>query len=300
MFSTVSIGLKEDKQVIINGLGTFRMNAVLERETVNFTPDSELAESVNSPFANFKTVEITGQLSEEDMAEIGNNILSEIENYEEIETPTETADEEDSEERQEVAEVQDATEEETAAEPAVEQQVEALTERVEALTETIEGRRKSRRIWWISIAILLFVAMIAGGAYYSITERNKNVEQERIAAQKAAELKHKQDSIDNVKRMENAVDLTDEQKLLIVGKGKEGSPEYPCSTDLETAKKLLPRGGYKIVGTVKIVEVKPGETLLDIATENGLQQGEIYIQVHNALENVKEGQKIRIPLIELK
>lgn len=297
MFSTVSVGLKEDKQVIINGLGTFRLNTVLERESVSFAPDDELAESVNFPFANFKTVEITGELSEEDIAEIGNNVLAEIEQYEEIE---EASDKADDPEKQDTDDGEAAAEENSEADPPVEQQVEALTERVEALTETIEGRRKSRRIWWISVAVLLVVAMIAGGAYYGVTERNKKMEQERIAAQKAAELKHKQDSIDNVKRMVNAVDLTDEQKLLIVGKGKDGSPEYPCSMDLESAKKILPRGGYKIVGTVKTVEVKPGETLSDIAAENGLQQGEVYIQVHNALENVKEGQKIRIPMIEYK
>lgn len=300
MFGTVSDGLKEDKQVIINGLGTFRLNAVLEKENVIFTPDSELAESVNYPFANFKTVEITSPLSEEDMAEIGNNILAEIENYDEIEDNPDKADDANAEDNQSSSEGNDDAVEETDAEPAVEQQVEALTERVEALTETIEGRRKTRRIWWISIAVFLVVAILAGGAYYGVTERNKKMEQERIVAQKAAELKHKQDSIDNVKRMVNAIDLTDEQKLLLVGKGKDGAPEYPCTMDLESAKKILPRGGYKIVGTVKTVEVKPGETLYDIATQNGLQQGEVYIQVHNALENVKEGQKIRIPMIEFK
>lgn len=310
MFSTVSIGLKDDKQVIINGLGTFRLTTILERESVGFTPDTELAENVNSPFSNFKTVEITGQLSAEDLAEISNNVLSEIEAYEEAESEDSSVDDSQKDASDilgKEAETDgidategDASRNEAEAEQAVEQQVEALTERVEALTETIENRRKSRKILWISIVAILLISMIGGGTYYGVTERNKKLEQERIAAQKAAELKQKQDSIDNVKRMVNAVDLTDEQKLFLIGKGLDGAPEYPCSTDLETAKKILPHGGYKIVGTLKTVEVKQGESLSDIATANGLGQGEIYIQVHNALENVKEGQKIRIPMLELK
>ena len=289
MFSTISVGLSNDKQVIVNGLGTFRQQKTKEKEIVTYVPDIELSENVNAPFANFKTVEITGELSAEDLSELGDSLMDEIASYDEPQK-------EEVEPEVTTPELGD----ETANDPAVEQQVEALVEKVDALEEKIERKRKFRKKLWAFLAVVLVLALIACGGYYEYNRQQDIKEQERIASQKAAELKHKQDSIDNVKRMVNAVDLTDEQKLFLVGKGNAGAPEYPCSTDLETAKKILPHGGYVIVGTLKTVEVNANESLNDIAVANGLGQGEIYIQVHNALENVKEGQKIRIPLLQKK
>ncbi len=291
MFSTISVGLINDKQVIVNGLGTFRQQKTKEKEIVTYVPDMELSETVNAPFANFKTVEITGELSAEDLSELGDSLMDEIASYDEPQK-----EKVESEVKETTFELGD----ETANDPAVEQQVEALVEKVDALEEKIEKKRKFRKKLWTFLAVVLLLALIACGGYYEYNRQQDIKEQERIASQKAAELKHKQDSIDNVKRMVNAVDLTDEQKLFLVGKGNTGAPEYPCSTDLETAKNILPRGGYMIVGTLKTVEVNANESLNDIAVANGLGQGEIYIQVHNALENVKEGQKIRIPLLQKK
>lgn len=74
MFEVVAEGLKNDKQVKIKGLGTFKILKTKDRESINvntgeriviegrekitFTPDTIIKEIVNRPFAQFETVEV--------------------------------------------------------------------------------------------------------------------------------------------------------------------------------------------------------------------------------------------------
>lgn len=73
-FRVISEGLREDRQVKVRGLGTFKVTAVKARESVNvntgerlvieghdkvsFVPDTAMKELVNKPFAQFTTVAI--------------------------------------------------------------------------------------------------------------------------------------------------------------------------------------------------------------------------------------------------
>lgn len=82
-FETISDGILKDKIAKIKGLGTFKMIEVQDRESVNvntgeriiipghskisFTPDTELKDQVNKPFAFFQTVIINEGTSIEDM-----------------------------------------------------------------------------------------------------------------------------------------------------------------------------------------------------------------------------------------
>ena len=72
MFDVCNQGLDADKQVKIKWLGTFKVQATKDRESINvntgerftiegrdkltFTPDNILKEIVNKPFAQFETV----------------------------------------------------------------------------------------------------------------------------------------------------------------------------------------------------------------------------------------------------
>ena len=85
-FETIREGIVQDKIVKIKGLGTFKMIDVLDRESVNvntgerivipghskisFTPDTELKDQVNKPFALFQTVIINEGTSIEEMEKI--------------------------------------------------------------------------------------------------------------------------------------------------------------------------------------------------------------------------------------
>ncbi|MGM9688748.1 MAG: HU family DNA-binding protein [Alloprevotella sp.] len=82
-FDVIEQGLTEDKFVKIKGLGTFKLVAVSERESVNintgerfqisghtkisFTPDNSMKDLVNRPFAHFEAVDLN---EDTDMAEL--------------------------------------------------------------------------------------------------------------------------------------------------------------------------------------------------------------------------------------
>lgn len=290
MFCTIQEGLKRDSQVIVNGMGTFKLQVVKEKENVTLTPDIEIARQINAPFENFKTVEITVDIPEESIdksavngtdAEKEENESADVEKKLSSETPV----------------VEEKQEEET---PAVEEKVDALTEKVEALTEEIENKKKNRRKWMTTTSIIaILVVAIGGGIFYNQHRiaAEEAALQEQIAAEKAKQAKLRQDSINQLKKRIDSIDLTDDEKRMLVGTGKLDAPEYPCTKTLQAAKDILPVGAYTIGGTSNVVEVGPGQTLKDVALENGLPFGEDYVQVHNAVESVKEGQKIRIPLL---
>lgn len=86
IFAIVSSELKSGKQVKIKGLGTFKVQSVKPRESVNvntgervlieghdkisFTPDAAMKELVNKPFSQFETVVINDGVSTEELERI--------------------------------------------------------------------------------------------------------------------------------------------------------------------------------------------------------------------------------------
>lgn len=110
-FEEIQKGLEQEKQVKVRGLGTFKLQTVKPRESVNvntgervligghekmaFTPDNALKELVNQPFADFETV-----------------VVKEGVDIESVPTPSEPLDVEDEVEMPSVA---SATEEESGA-----------------------------------------------------------------------------------------------------------------------------------------------------------------------------------------
>ena len=105
-FDIVEQGLQEDKIVKIKGLGTFKLVAVSERESVNintgerfqieghskvsFTPDNSMKELINRPFAHFEAVELSEDTDAEEFNEVDKEVELEFENSED-----DTDDEED-------------------------------------------------------------------------------------------------------------------------------------------------------------------------------------------------------------
>jgi nucleoid DNA-binding protein len=90
-FEVILAGLESDKFVKIKGFGTFKMVAVGERESVNintkerfqiqghskisFTPDSNLKDLVNRPFAHFQTVILNDETSLEELESVNTDDL---------------------------------------------------------------------------------------------------------------------------------------------------------------------------------------------------------------------------------
>lgn len=139
IFDVVNEGLKTDKLVKVKGLGTFKVQAVKPRESVNvntgervlieghekvsFTPDATMKELVNKPFAQFETVVLNDGV---DFADIESKSDDEekAENTDEIVVSAEeivASDEEKTETKEEItAEIIDEQPAEEVPQPAVE------------------------------------------------------------------------------------------------------------------------------------------------------------------------------------
>lgn len=86
LFKTISQTLIEGESVKVKGIGTFKITHVKPRKSVNvttgeemeiagynklsFVPDKSLAEAVNHPFAQFESVVLADEVSDEKLAEI--------------------------------------------------------------------------------------------------------------------------------------------------------------------------------------------------------------------------------------
>jgi len=160
IFDVVNEGLKTDKLVKVKGLGTFKVQAVKPRESVNvntgervlieghekvsFTPDATMKELVNKPFEQFETVVLNDGV---DFADIESKSDDEekAENTDEIVVSAEEiadSDEEKAETKEEItAEAIDEQPAEEVSQPAVEIPMVA----VEAKEEIVEEREEEQK-----------------------------------------------------------------------------------------------------------------------------------------------------------
>ena len=160
IFDVVNEGLKTDKLVKVKGLGTFKVQAVKPRESVNvntgervlieghekvsFTPDATMKELVNKPFAQFETVVLNDGV---DFADIESKSDDEekAENTDEIVVSAEEiadSDEEKIETKEEItAEIIDEKPAEEVPQQAVEIPMVAV-ETKEKITEESEEEQK--------------------------------------------------------------------------------------------------------------------------------------------------------------
>ena len=160
IFDVVNEGLKTDKLVKVKGLGTFKVQAVKPRESVNvntgervlieghekvsFTPDATMKELVNKPFAQFETVVLNDGV---DFADIESKSDDEekAENTDEIVVSAEKiadSDEEKTETKEEItAEIIDKK----SAEEVPQQAVEIPMVAVEAKEEIVEEREEEQK-----------------------------------------------------------------------------------------------------------------------------------------------------------
>lgn len=139
-FDQIREGLAQDKQVKVRGLGTFKLQPVKARESVNvntgerlvinghdkmaFTPDNAMKELVNRPFADFETV----------MIKDGVNIDA-------IPTPVESATDEDGDEC-----TTETTPTETESESSAENHQPATEERPPVVDEGHTNRNEPRPV----------------------------------------------------------------------------------------------------------------------------------------------------------
>ena len=162
IFDVVNEGLKTDKLVKVKGLGTFKVQAVKPRESVNvntgervlieghekvsFTPDATMKELVNKPFAQFETVVLNDGVDFADI-ESKSNDEEKAENTDEIVVSAEeiaNSDEEKTETKEEItAEIIDEQPAEEVPQQAVEIPMVAVKAKEEIAEEKEEEQKES-------------------------------------------------------------------------------------------------------------------------------------------------------------
>ena len=131
LFTTVSQALIDGENVKVKGIGTFKVTPVKPRKSVNvttgnpieikgynkvsFTPDKKLADALNQPFAQFETVFLNDEVSDEKLAEIDAKYPSVSNENHEDSTPSAVPD--DSEQPVNVPVTEQLSEPEPVAEP---------------------------------------------------------------------------------------------------------------------------------------------------------------------------------------
>lgn len=339
-FDTLNEALNEDKQIKVKGFGTFKVVDVKERESVDvntgeririegrskitFTPDSVMKDLVNKPFAQFETVVLNEGIdfSGLDTSESANE---------------EDAIEPDAVENN-IADVKEAPVEEVVVkeeEPVADEHIVEKSEYTDEDYDTDESddvdvrhyvrrkRRKRKIITCVAFVLTTIIAFNLGfflgkkvGHTYPVTVAEEVVESKAapkktyVPAVDLDSIKRGKDSIAAIKEKAEAEEKAKEEaeekakekaeeKVLEITNAEKGENVDKVHS-LATARNIMSKGAYEIVGTEQTITVKKGQTLGKISKFYFGDGMECYVQVHNGVVEVKEGDRIKIPKLKIK
>ena len=320
-FAVILQHLQDDEQVKVKGLGTFKIISVDARESVSvrtgervmidshskvtFTPDTLMKELVNKPFSQFETV-----------------VLNEGVEFDDMETPAEAEPTVAAEEPMVAAEEPTVIAEEPtviAEEPIIElaEDLSSETPDEDEPAETPDEDEPAETPWrkWLltALGILLLMALACWGGYQYGT-RQQVAAADTIVVTDTVYVAE-EDSIQEEVTMETEADdetsAAAEEKPAVpetkpaAPDTKPTAPETkPAAPDRYAEKDERVRlGAYRIVGTEKEVTVLPGQTFYSICRAHLGPDMQCYVEVYNDFPRnpqVKEGQVIKIPKLELK
>lgn len=153
LFATVSHALDNGEIVKIKGIGSFKVKKIDGEKEVFFTPDNDLAETVNAPFIQFKPVELSDEITEEQLAEIDAG-MEQKQPEPELEEPASVV-----EELAPVVEAEPKSYNKLAQEAeSVENEEESSQQLVEE-PESQPQKNGLARWWWIGAAAIAVVAL---------------------------------------------------------------------------------------------------------------------------------------------
>lgn len=355
MFAVVADELdEENKSVKIKGLGTFKVTAVNSRESVDvntgeririegrnkisFTPDAQMRDRVNRPFAPFETVELNdgvdfSSIDDDDVVSSADGGISGMEERpvaEEVqdekpvavdsETNTVSVDETDGSNGQEQhdAEVAD----ETAA-PVVESNgdIETETHGEEDITDDTTSalhdncehcshnchRRHTSRWTYVGMSLLFLIVCCCGAGIY-IMYRQIQQQKVRMAVLESDALQRKKETRANNPVVTRAKTDT-VAAVKAIAKCDTVSKEKPTAEPIATEEKphidynsdyRIRTGAYVIEGIDQTVTVKAGQTLQSISKAYLGEGMECYVEAVNGCNSVRVGDKLKIPKLRVK
>lgn len=306
-------------------------------QKLTFTPDASMKELVNRPFSQFETVVLNdgvvfdennltteyfgtddkedAPIALDDSDETAEEELMEVTETApkaEVEKKTEEVkQEEPQEEPQEEQEDTQEEEQEETTEDEPEEEEEAEQEEVEPVKDSKKESNKDKpsSYWWLwlLLAIVACVICFTGGYLYGghmdrMSPNDENVSENATAVVKtpvaADSLKRDTAAVDTMKSEKSEVDTT---KV----KAETSKPKSESESDWEKYDEKDSRvrlGAYGIIGFDRMETVRPGDTTKRIANRTLGEGMECYIEAYNDITtaDLKEGQSIKIPKLELK
>ncbi len=291
MFNTIKDHLEMDKMVKVKGLGTFKIVEMSARESIDvntrerivieaknkisFTPENAVRDRINSPFAQFETIEIEDDVD-----------FDEINKRYEVEMPVE----------EQASELEPALEKEsqpmTETEPKNKLEVEeepveepkTMTEpKTEHETEEEELPKKRN---YITIIVVVVALLIAFGIGYYI---GKGTTKGNFTTDEAPTEETITDEV-------STEEVTGEE----IVKDMAGEPQQAPQEDYNSDARIR-TGAYDIVGTETTVIVREGQTLKGISRAYLGDGMECYVEVYNGgRKEVNVGDELKIPKLKYK
>lgn len=294
VFDVVNEGLQKDKLVKVKGLGTFKVAAVKDRESVNvntgervlieghdkitFTPDAVLRDFVNKPFAQFETVVVKDGV---DFSDLDSQKVPETvetpETSETAETP-ETPDtllsavpEESKEsEAPETPETPETVE--TSETPAV---LEEASQDVRTEQQQVIGEKPSGHKNLILACLLAVVAFIAG----FFIGRGTAGQADKPAAPETT-VEAPADSVETTATTAAKQDDT-------------------ASFEAYNSDPRIKYGAYDIVGIDTVITLRPGQTLQSVCRATLGADMMSYMEVMNDAKSLETG-KVKVPKLKMR
>ena len=215
--------------------------------------------------------------------------VTETENVTETESVTETVTEEADSQEEAFAETH---QEESEPLPQVTEE-----EQTENELDTEENEEDMKKISWTKL--LLSALLIAAAAFalgYAVGQKaGTSTLTETPKAKTVVE-----ETPDSLKEGQAATTQTEAKEETQKAKVSDDMSQV-TSEELERANEKVAYGAYRIVGVERVVTARAGQTLKAISDANLGPGAEAYVKALNdGVSTVSEGQKIRIPKVELK
>lgn len=299
VFDVVNEGLQKDKLVKVKGLGTFKVAAVKDRESVNvntgervlieghdkitFTPDAVLRDFVNKPFAQFETVVVKDGV---DFSDLDSQKVPETVETPEVPETSETAEtpetpdtllsavpeepkESEAPEAPETPETPETVE--TSETPAVlgEASQDVRTE------QQVIGEKPSGHKNLILACLLAVVAFIAG----FFIGRGTAGQADKPAAPETT-VEAPADSVETTATTAAKQDDT-------------------ASFEAYNSDPRIKYGAYDIVGIDTVITLRPGQTLQSVCRATLGADMMSYMEVMNDAKSLETG-KVKVPKLKMR
>lgn len=316
-FRTIVKGLEKDKYVKVKGFGTFKVISVSPRESVDinsgerieikghskitFTPDAEVREAVNSPFAHLQSVVINEGTDISQMDATDNEVIDKIHRGIQKERDEVSVEEDSTKKAEEISDnvdeqdskedvvAEDSQEQESVSENTVSGEENTNTENEEDVDEEEDITNKERNYKKKFVAAIIVTAILGFAVGFVVAEY----------------------AIPNLRSQDKAATSIVKTTKKVV---KSNTAIRTLKTDTAVAKvkkqenvkaPIMPvqKGdGYAIVGTKTIHELKAGENITRLAKQiYGSKELVKYIIRFNSIENpdlIPLGTKLKIPELQ--